>query len=206
MTHWTKQRRLSFYFHAGMVLIPFTFSTVSAGAFWYNLFQNAVIAGALVIVVDILALSGLILYIARIESPFQSLRHVLPVVSVVPLGLELWSLLAKQNAYIAGAITAIVTSIMVVVAWQCFTTIERQFIPPLDAAREKAEQDVKALLLTMEQLRVVSAAVEAFRSDQALTVVDAPMSKTARVKQLSDQTGDSVSTIWRKVKRGEIEV
>ena len=31
MTNWTTQRKLSFWIHAIIVLIPFTFSTVSAG-------------------------------------------------------------------------------------------------------------------------------------------------------------------------------
>lgn len=201
MKHWTHQRRLSFWTHALVVTIPFTFSTVSAAYFWYDLFQSAVIAGALVTVVDVLALLGLILYVARIASPFQSLRHVLPFVSVVPLGLELWSLLTPNGPWIAGAVTVLVIAIMVYVAWQCFTTIERLFISPLDAVREKAQQDVAALMLTIEQLRVVTTAVDAFR------VVDStPLSKTARVKQIAAERGISESTAWRQVQKGEIEL
>jgi hypothetical protein len=90
MTNWTTQRKLSFWIHAIIVLIPFTFSTVSAGVFWYGLFHSAVIALALVTVVDA-DVAGLVLYVTRIESPFQSPVIVLPFVSVVPLGLELWS-------------------------------------------------------------------------------------------------------------------
>lgn len=214
MKHWTHQRRLSFWIHTGIVTVPFTFSTISAAVFWYGLFQSAVIALAMVTVVDMLALLGLILYIMRIASPFQSLRHVLPVISVVPLGLELWSLLASNGAWIAGAITGIVITIMVYVAWQCFTTIERLFIPPLQAAREKAEQDVQALVLTMEQLRVVTAAVDVFRSGSAsqMTVVERstlnepapPLSKTQQVKLLASELGVSESTIWRRMQSGAV--
>ena len=203
MINWTTRRKLSFWIHVIVVLIPFTFSTVSAGVFWYNLFHSAVIALALVTVVDVLALLGLVLYVTRIESPFQALRYVLPFVSVVPLGLELWSLLTAHDPWVAGTVTALVTAIMVAVAWQCFTTIERLFIPPIEAAREKAQQAVAGLLLSMEQLRVVSAAVEAFRSDQALTVEP---SKTQRVKQLAVERGVSESTIWRAERKGEIEL
>ena len=211
MTDWTHHRKLSFWFHAGIVTVPFAFSTISAGVFWYGLFQSAVIALAMVTVVDMLALSGLVLYIMRIASPFQSLRHVLPFISVVPLGLELWSLLTVNGPWIAGAITGIVIAIMVYVAWQCFTTIEQLFILPIDAAREKAEQDVAALMLMVERYRVATSAVEALRSGgQRLTIVERSgalaMTKTARVRQLAAERGESVSTVWRKSKSGEIEL
>lgn len=211
MNNWTTKRRASFWIHAGIVIVPFSFSAVSAWLFWYGLFHDGLIATSMIVVVDALALLGLILYIARISSPFQTLRHALPFVSIVPLGLELYSVLKLSDPWGAGAITVIVTAIMVAVAALCFRTIEQLFIPPIDAAREKAAHDVQALILSMEQLKVVSSAVEVFRtgSTPQLTVADSsatltPLSKTQRVEQMAIDAGVSVSTMWRRVQKGDV--
>lgn len=218
MTHWTLQRRISFGVHTGIVLIPFSFSAVSAWLFWYGLFHDAAIASAMVVVVDVLALLGLILYITHISSPFQGLRHALPFVSIVPLGIELYSVLEPNGWGLAALIAALATGIMVTVAALCFRTIEQLFIPPLEAVREKAERDVQALLLTMEQLRVVSSAVDVFRGvapaqapvlaldddSTALETTPPALSKTQRVKQMALAAGVSESTMWRNIQRGII--
>lgn len=217
MKHWTLKRKASFWIHTGIVTVPFTFSTVSAGVFWFSLFQDYFIAGAIVTVVDVLALLGLILYITRIHSPFQALRHALPFVSIVPLGLELYGVLEPNGPWIAGAVTILVTAIMVAVAALCFHTIEQLFIPPIDAAREKAEQDVASLERSLAQFHVVNEAVEAFArqryasSTPQLTVVESaatvtPLSKTARVEQMALEAGVSVSTMWRRVQRGDVKL
>lgn len=216
MTHWTFKRKASFWTHTGIVIVPFSFSAVSAWLFWYGLFQDGVIATSMIVVVDALALTGLILYIARISSPFQILRHALPFVSIVPLGIELYGVLEPNGWGLAALIAILATVIMVTVAALCFRTIEQLFIPPLDAAREKAVHDVQALVLTMEQLKVVSDAVDVFRgvttpptppmlaieSDE-ITTPSAPLSKTKRVEQLAALRGVSVSTMWRRVQSGE---
>lgn len=214
MKHWTRKRLASFWIHTLIVIVPFLFSTISAWLFWYGLFQDGWIASSMIVVVDALALLGLILYIARIASPFQPLRHALPFVSIVPLGVELYGVLLPNGAWTAGAISGLSTAIMVSVAALCFRTIEQLFIPPLDAAREQAEHDVAALKLRMEQLRVVSDAVGVFRETTApqLTVVDSPsttvdspptLTKTEQVKRLAAARGVSVSTMWRRVQSGE---
>ena len=145
MTHWTRKRLASFWIHAVIVIVPFLFATVSAWLFWYALFQDGVIASAMVFVIDALSLLGLILYITRIASPFHVLRHALPFVSSVPLGIELYRVLEPNGMALAVTIALLATSIMVTVAALCFHTIELLFIPPLDAAREKAIADVQAL-------------------------------------------------------------
>ncbi len=168
----------------------------------------------MIVVIDALALTGLVLYIARIASPFQILRHALPFVSIVPLGIELYRVLLPNGPWIAGAIAVFATAIMVTVAALCFRTIEQLFISPLDAAREKASQDVQALTLTMEQLRVVSEAVSVFRGvdTPALTITDESavlvptLTKTKRVEQMADAAGVSVSTMWRRIQRGDVIV
>lgn len=162
MTNWITRRKASFIIHTAVVLIPFAFSTYSAGAFWYALFGSAWIAAPMVAVVDVLALLGLVLYIARIESPFVHLRHALPFISIVPLGLELYGLLSHNGTVVAGAVTALVSIVLVAVAWQCFTTIERLFIPPIEAAREKAQAQIGMINITLAQLRETENAVDGF--------------------------------------------
>ena len=213
MKNWTLKRRLSFWIHSTIVIVPFLFSTVSAWLFWYGLFGDGVIASAMIVVIDALALIGLIMYITRIESPFQVLRHALPFVSIVPLGVELYRVLEPNGQTLAVTVAIVSTAIMVTVAALCFRTIERLFIPPLDAAREKAEQDVAALTLTMEQLSVVNKAVAVFRDSTTPQVIISeaidsptaitPITKTEQVKRLAAARGISVSTAWRRVQSGE---
>lgn len=146
MTNWTTRRRWSLAIHIGIVLIPFCFATASAAAFWYSLFRDWWIAVPMVVVIDVLALLGLVLHIAKIDSPFQVLRHVLPFVSVVPLGLELYGLLAAHNAvWVAVVIALAVTVVMTLIAWRCYVTIESLFVPPAVAAREAMHEQVRQI-------------------------------------------------------------
>lgn len=210
MKHWTRKRLASFWIHASIVIVPFLFSTVSAWLFWYGLFQDGVIASSMIVVIDALALIGLIMYIARIASPFQVLRHALPFVSIVPLGIELYRVLEPNGMALATTISLLATGIMVTVAALCFRTIEQLFIPPLDAAREKAMADVQALTLTMEQMRVVSEAVAVFRTPQLIvderTAIVPVLSKTKQVEKMAGELGISVSTVWRRMQSGEIRL
>lgn len=211
MNNWTRKRKASFWIHTIIVIVPFLFSTISAWLFWNDLFQSGVIASAMIVVVDALALTGLVLYISRIASPFHWLRHVLPFVSIVPLGIELYGVLLPNGQLLAVTVALLSTAIMVTVAALCFRTIEHLFISPLDAAREKAEHDVQALTLTMEQLRVVSEAVGVFRGSVApqltvdeSTVIVPTLTKTQRVEQMAAEHGVSASTVWRWVQSGKI--
>lgn len=208
MKHWTRKRIASFWIHTVIVIVPFSFSAVSAWLFWYGLFQDGVIASAMIVVVDALALLGLILYITRIQSPFQVLRHALPFVSIVPLGIELYGVLLPNGRTLAVTVALLATAIMVTVAALCFRTIEQLFIPPVDAAREKAQQDVQAMLQTMEQLRVINDAVGVFRDAPPVRLIvddsSATLTKTQRVEHLASEAGVSVSTMWRRVQRGDV--
>lgn len=163
MEHWTRKRKASLVVHAGFVSVPFTISTASAYLFWYALFKTEWLAAPMVVVIDLLALTGLVLFIVGIESPFVTLRHLLPFVSVVPLGWELYSLLAKHNdPLLSGVVTAFVTGVLVVIAWSCFRTIERLFIDPVTAARERARERVRDLDLRLAELRVEEEAARGF--------------------------------------------
>lgn len=224
MTHWTTKRKLSLGIHAGVVSIPFGFSTVSAFLFWRALFGDPWIAAPMVLVIDVLALLGLVLFIAGIASPFVWLRHLLPFISIVPLGVELYGLLAHNGPATAGALTVLVSSLFVVIAWKCFETIERLFIDPVEAAREKAREQLTALTVNLARLRETETAVDSFMlerlryhmpsvtvqppsNDSDMTVQPAPqLSKTAQIKALAKERGMSESTVWRKVRAGDIEL
>lgn len=228
MKHWSITRRLSFWVHVVFVTIPFCASSVSAFLFWSDLFGSGWYAVPMITVVDILALTGLILFIARIPSPFAPLRHALPFVSIVPLARELYLLLSSNGNLIAIPITAVIIGIFTWIAWQCFRTIEHLFIPPTQAVRERERERLSYLAIELEQLAEHDSILHEFVSaltaphKQAVTVVETPLSqpaitddsaavtsladsdsKTARVEALAAQHGVSVSTAWRKVRSGE---
>lgn len=166
MNHWTRRRWTSLAVHSGFVLIPFTLSTISALAFWYAMFDSWWFAVPMVAVVEVLALVGLVLYITSIESPFTHLRHLLPFISIVPLGREFYLQLRHNDAWLAWGLTILATLILVIIAWQCFKTIERLFIPPVEAAREKARAQIGALSVTLAQLNEMNGIVDGFVVDR----------------------------------------
>lgn len=213
MTQWTIARRWSFAIHVAFVSVPFLASSVSALLLWYALFGSWLLAVPAVLVVDVLALTGLVLFIARIPSPFVPLRHALPFVSIVPLGRELYLLLAHNGVVTAVTVTLLSVIVLTAIAWKCFGTIERLFIDPVEAAREKAREQLSSLSIELAQLTEKNAVVQDFVTAWQGQYVTATItetrpalsddSKTARVKALAVERGVSESTAWRKVKQGE---
>jgi len=216
MNQWTRARWASFIVHAAFVSVPFLASSLSALLLWQSLFNSWLLAVPMVLVVDVLALTGMVLSIARIPSPFTPLRHALPFVSVVPLGRELFLLLEHNGPVTAVIVTVIVTTLFVAIAWKCFDTIESLFVSPVDAAREKAREQLSRLTVELAQLTEKNAVVQEFVSAwHAQTIVATVTevrpalsddSKTARVKALAMERGVSDSTAWRKVRTGEWSV
>lgn len=220
--HWTGRRKASLAIHIGVVLIPFVFATASAAAFWYGLFGDGWIAAALVIAFDASALIGLALYIARIPSPFQGLRHLLPFISVVPLGLELCQLLLKHNDILLSVLVSVaVTIAMTLIAWRCWATIEGLFVSAAVAAREQVEERLSAARqLQQEQLRMLTATMTAAiemqasirlvvqdwseRTMPALTGDVMPTVSTQAVKAHAARIGVSERTVWRRLEKGEL--
>ncbi len=162
MNHWTNRRKASFFIHAYFVGIPFGLSTGAALAFWHDMFGMWMIAVMMVAAIEVLSLTGLVLHIARVDSPFVSLRHLLPFISIVPLGRELYLLLAHNDPLVAWSLTVTATLVLVVIAWQCFRTIERLFIDPVDAAREKAREKVSSFARELAALEEMNGIVDGF--------------------------------------------
>lgn len=232
--HWTNRRKASLAIHAGIVLIPLVFGTISALLFWYGLFKSWWVAAPMVAVIDVLALLGLILFICRIESPFVHLRHALPFVSIVPLGIELWQLLTPHNSvWVTAPVTVLATAIMVGVAWRCYVTIERLFVDPLTAAaelmqeqalaaRQRMTQQVQALTTTLtamaEQQQLAVSAIQEWSQRPQLTITAVqpampaltgevtPAVSTQAVKAYAELNDVSERTVWRQLKNGKVSV
>jgi hypothetical protein len=232
--HWTNRRKASLAIHVMVVLIPLVFGTISALLFWHGLFKSWWVAAPMVAVIDVLALLGLILFICRIESPFVVLRHALPFVSIVPLGVELWQLLTPHNTlWVTVPVTVLSTAIMVGVAWRCYVTIERLFVDPVTAAaelmqeqalaaRQRMTQQVQALTTTLtamaEQQQLAVSAIQEWSQRPQLTItavqpampaltgeVTAAVS-TQAVKAYAELNDVSERTVWRQLKNGKVSV
>jgi predicted RNA-binding Zn-ribbon protein involved in translation (DUF1610 family) len=67
----------------------------------------------------------------------------------------------------------------VAIAWQCFRTIERLFISPVEAAKEKAREQIGALSVTLAQLDEMNGIVDGFVVDRMR--YHAPQLTAARV-------------------------
>lgn len=224
MKHWSNIRRLSFWVHTIFVSIPFLAASVSALLFWHDLFNSWYFAVPMVTVIDLLALTGLVLFIARIPSPFVPLRHALPFVSIVPLARELYTLLSINGDLVAVPVTILIIGIFTWIAYRCYHEIEQLFVSPTQAARERERERLAQLTVELAQLaehdsilhEFVSALTaprethlavvpqSAIADDSAVIVPDRSIeSKTARVEALARQNNVSVSTAWRKVRSGE---
>ena len=162
MNYWTRRRWISLGVHVAFVFVPFTLSTISALLFWHDMFGGWGLAVPMVLVVEMLSLAGLVLFLTGIESPFVYLRHLLPFISIIPLGREFYLQLRHNEPWVAWGLTVLTTAILVVIAWQCFRTIERLFIPPIEAARERARAQVGALSITLAQLGEMNTIVDGF--------------------------------------------
>lgn len=224
MRHWTRKRKVSLMVHGFFVSVPFTLSTVSAILFWHVMFDSWLLAASMVAVLDVLALTGLVLFIARIPSPFVTMRHLLPVISAVPLGRELYLLLAHNDPWLAWSLTLLTTAILVVVAWQCFRMIEALWIDPVTAAKEQAREQVAVLETKLAQLTVLSDAADSFawrrmavltrglaadgdRDGGGITIVAAdnkPILTRQQARLLADKLGVSERTIWRRLDAGKL--
>lgn len=172
----TQKRKISLAVHIAFVSIPLVAGALAAVVFWWGLFGSLWFAVPMVVVVEVLALTGLVLYIARVPSPFWALRHLLPFISIVPLAYELYLLLERNGFATAITATTVVASVLIWVAHKCYRTIEDLFIDPAQAAEELAREQVEKTSLMLyglqAQMRLVHEHAEDYR--QTIRVLAAP--------------------------------
>lgn len=163
MQYWTRRRQLSFAAHITFVAVPFVCSTVSALLFWHQWFASWVAAGVLVGVIEIMALSSFVLYVARVEWPLTWLRHMLPFLSVVPLGWELYHvLLPNSGSWVAFVLSAVISAWFVFVAFVLFRSLERLFVDPVEAAGELMHERLDVVRTVVGQLMTANQEVSVF--------------------------------------------
>lgn len=164
MKNWTAKRKAAFWVHTGFVAIPFTASTVASYLFWEQYLGSGVLAVAMILLVEVVALTGLVLYILRVPSPFQGFRHLLPFISIGPLLFELYKLISANTTSIGLTVTLmlVVAAVGVTITLLCFRTIEAQFVDPVQLAQEKQEEALAPLRYALEAYDKQRALMNAF--------------------------------------------
>lgn len=162
MTNWARKRQLSLAAHLLFGFVPLAVGTVAAFTVWSALFGSWQPAAILLGTLEILAIASLILYIAHIEWPLAWVRHLIPFLSMVPLGYELYRLLEPNGWAIAGSLALAVTGWFVYLSYCLFRSLEGLFIDPIEAARERAYTEMQSLRLTLSVWEEASKAVHGF--------------------------------------------
>ena len=165
MHHWVARRRISLAAHIIFLLVPLGAGTLAAFTVWTELFGSPWVAVGLIATLEVLALSSLILYIGRIQWPLAWLRHIIPFFWMVPLGYELYRYLAPQmEGWLVGAgvLALVVTGWLVFLAFQLLHSLERLFIDPVEAVRERAIEQMEGLRTTLSSWQEASGAVQSF--------------------------------------------
>ena len=142
-------------------LVDLVWSVSSSLHFWLWSFRDPIYAYGAVLCIDALALIGLLLHLARIASPLVQLRHTLPFVSALPLAFDMHGQFAHLGN-LSWVFTTGITTLLVVLSFIVWRTIERQFISPVEAAREYAQQQMQALHIRSVQLQVMQEAADEF--------------------------------------------
>jgi len=173
LKHWIRHRKASLLIHGIYAAGWLIAGAISAGLFWHELFQSILIAVGLVASVELLALVGLGCKLASIPSPFQPLRHVLPYISVLPLGYELHKILtAVGNPLWVSLLTVVVVaSIAIFIAWRCWGTIEMLFNDPVKAAQEQAKEQVGVFKIELAALTAKEQIVDEYVFDRVRSLL-----------------------------------
>lgn len=161
-TYWTPRRWTGLAIHGLLALIVLAWSASSSFHFWSWAFTNSVYAYGAVACIDALALLGLVMHIARIPSPLSIARHALPLVSALPLGVDMHSQFAHLQDVQAWALTLFVTALLVVLSFVVWRHIEQLFIDPVEAARQYAQQRMQALHTVSAQMGAMQEVADGF--------------------------------------------
>lgn len=191
--HWTWEQWVSLVFHVALVGIPFGIATYSTLYFWHELFGNWAMPPLLVAVVEIPALAMFVFHIAGIESRFLFLRHLLPVVSAVPLGWSLHlALLTNGNStFVAWLATVVVAVVLMAVSALALLSVEDLFVTPVEAATRRARKQVSQLANTFAMLDEMNGVTATFVSDykqSALRVAERAGLLTTTTAQITAPT------------------
>lgn len=188
-TYWTARRWITLAVHAALALLLLAWSTSSSLHFWRFVFTDPIYSYGALSCIDGLALLGLLLHLARIQSPIAAARHALPLVSAVPLGYDMHG----QFVHFANALTWVftigVTALLVALSFVVWRTIEQLFISPVQAAQDYATEQMQGLQLRAAQLQVMQRAADDFvqqhqqRALNAIQPAQLPMQSYARVAE-----------------------
>ncbi len=153
MQNWTRERRQSFWIHLTFVLVPALSAVVAAFDLWATIFGSWLFSAPLVVAVEGVAGMGFYLKLRRIDSPFVTARHFIPVISISSLGYMLWWYLDSigKPPSVAIGVTAFVVVLFGGLFVACIRKLEALVIDPLQAAEEKMEQDAEAVIAPLRE-------------------------------------------------------
>lgn len=160
--YWTIQRWASLLIHGALAIVLLAWSISSAFHFWDMAFADDIYAYGAIICIDGLAFLGLVLYIFRVESPLVHARHILPIASAVPLVFDMHNQFAHFENGLTWVFTVSITLLLVALSFVVWTTIERLFVQPEEAAREYAKQQMQSFNTRATQLQVMQQEADGF--------------------------------------------
>jgi hypothetical protein len=160
--YWTYRRWIGLSVHALLALVLLVWSVSSSVHFWTWAFKDPIYAIGAVACIDALALTGLVLYLARIASPLVHARHALPLVSAGPLAFDMHAQFVHLGGWLTWGFTIGVTALLVALSFVVWRTIERSFVSPIEAAREYAEAQMHVLQVRATQLQAMQAVADSF--------------------------------------------
>lgn len=205
------KQKLSLGVHTFFAIAPFIAGTASAFLLWSFLFKNWWFALAAILVVEIPALSGLLMHLFNIQSPLARLRHVVAVVSSVPLGWELWQLLQHNGWFLAGVLMLVLIAVLAALNIACVREIERIIfsLPQSVEARVAAQDATTRQQLELLQAQAASAMMMAQAYQQAIQqLAQAPAQLALPAPQVavqaevdidSDNTGGTGAATGREI-------
>lgn len=163
---WDDRRRISFAVHLAFLSITIVSGFVAALMLWDGWFDSWPAAIVAVTSVEVLSLTSLVLYIAKIEWPLASLRHIIPFLSILPLGYELHLFLdanpSNKGGWVPIVIPIAISIWFVFLSFKLIHSLEGLFIDPVTAAREAARSKMQAVATTLAAYHETKTAAEGF--------------------------------------------
>lgn len=162
MEYWGRQRKIALVLHVIFLAIPFGAATVASWTYWYSWFNDAVVASLIVCSYDIVALTGLLAYIARIPWPLKGMRHLLPVASTVPLMYEVFQWISGVDWW-GGVVVAVGLGLWgIYLAQRLFSSFEQLFVPQTVLIQERARAELAEMQNTLTSMREQRRMVDSF--------------------------------------------